>query len=69
MSAAPLFATSEEKVVVPGASARRRVVAFGASLAFLSFLDRAAISQAAPWIVRELHLTQADDVVDALDAA
>jgi ACS family glucarate transporter-like MFS transporter len=33
------------------------VVVFGASLAFLSFLDRAAISQAAPSIIRELHLS------------
>jgi MFS transporter, ACS family, glucarate transporter len=41
---------------VPGRT-RRRVVAFGASLAFLSFLDRAAISQAAPAISKELHLT------------
>jgi MFS family permease len=31
-------------------------VVFGASLAFLSFLDRAAISQAAPAISRDLHL-------------
>jgi MFS family permease len=37
--------------------ARRGVVAFGASLAFLSFLDRAAISQAAPAIQRDLHLS------------
>jgi hypothetical protein len=36
---------------------RRRVIAFGASLAFLSFLDRAAISQAAPVIVHDLHLS------------
>jgi hypothetical protein len=36
---------------------RRRVIAFGASLAFLSFLDRAAISQAAPAIVHDLHLS------------
>jgi MFS transporter, ACS family, glucarate transporter len=43
----------------PSASARRKIVAFGASLAFLSFLDRAAISQAAPYIVRELHLSPA----------
>lgn len=40
----------------PSAGARRLVVGFGASLAFLSFLDRAAISQAAPSISRELHL-------------
>ena len=37
--------------------ARRGVVALGASLAFLSFLDRAAISQAAPAISKDLHLT------------
>lgn len=37
--------------------ARRRAVAFGASLAFLSFLDRAAISQAAPAISRDLHFS------------
>src|SRR5580698_1139099 len=41
----------------PPTHARRRVVVFGASLAFLSFLDRAAISQAAPSILKELHLT------------
>ena len=40
-------------------SARRLVVGFGASLAFLSFLDRAAISQAGPWIARDLHLSAA----------
>ncbi len=40
-------------------AARRMVVGFGASLAFLSFLDRAAISQAAPWIARDLHLSPA----------
>lgn len=39
------------------AGARRTVVALGASLAFLSFLDRAAISQAGPAISRELHLS------------
>lgn len=33
------------------------MVAFGASLAFLSFLDRAAISQAAPFISRDLQLS------------
>lgn len=33
------------------------VVAFGGSLAFLSFLDRAAISQAGPAIIRDLHLS------------
>ncbi len=38
-------------------TARRRIVAFGAAIAFLSFLDRAAISQAAPFISREMHLS------------
>jgi len=46
-------------LVVASVDARRRIIAFGASLAFLSFLDRAAISQAAPYIVRELHLSPA----------
>jgi ACS family glucarate transporter-like MFS transporter len=41
----------------PDRNFRRRVVIFGASLAFLSFLDRAAISQMAPAISRELHLS------------
>ena len=39
------------------ANARRRIIFFGASIAFLSFLDRAAISQAAPAITRDLHLS------------
>jgi MFS family permease len=56
------MAAITEPIVASSASAaashaRRRVVAFGASLAFLSFLDRAAISQAAPSIVKELHLS------------
>lgn len=38
---------------------RRSIVAFGAMIAFLSFLDRAAISQAAPSITKELHLSPA----------
>ncbi len=38
-------------------NARPRVVAFGASLAALSFLDRAAISQMAPAIAKDLHLS------------
>jgi MFS transporter, ACS family, glucarate transporter len=40
-------------------NARRTIVAFGAATAFLSFLDRAAISQAAPAISREFHLSPA----------
>jgi MFS family permease len=55
-----VIAASDEPIAAtataPGKGARRRVVAFGASLAFLSFLDRAAISQAAPSISKELHL-------------
>jgi ACS family glucarate transporter-like MFS transporter len=41
------------------AGARRAIVGFGASLAFLSFVDRAAISHAAPMIAREFHLNPA----------
>jgi sugar phosphate permease len=37
--------------------ARHTVVAFGMSLAFLSYLDRACISQAAPFIMKDLKLT------------
>ena len=37
------------------ADARHRVIAFGMTLAFLSYLDRACISQAAPMIARDLH--------------
>jgi MFS family permease len=39
---------------------RRGIVAFGAVIAFLSFLDRAAISQAAPFISRDMHLSPAE---------
>ena len=34
---------------------RRRVIGFGMALAFISYLDRACISQAAPMIARDLH--------------
>jgi MFS family permease len=34
-----------------------RIISLGASIAFLSFVDRAAISQAAPVIMRDLHLS------------
>jgi ACS family D-galactonate transporter-like MFS transporter len=37
------------------ADARRKVIAFGMALAFISYLDRACISQAAPMIARDLH--------------
>ena len=53
----PVAEATTPKEVSKPAGARRTVVAFGASLAFLSFLDRAAISQAAPAISRELHLS------------
>src|SRR6266567_2020745 len=39
--------------------ARYGVVAFGVSLAVLSFVDRIAISQAAPLIARDLHFDKA----------
>jgi len=39
----------------PLAAARRQVIAFGMALAFISYLDRACISQAAPMIARDLH--------------
>src|SRR5580658_3042376 len=48
---------AQPQIIFAPTHARRRVVVFGASLAFLSFLDRAAISQAAPSILRELHLS------------
>ncbi len=34
---------------------RRKVIAFGMALAFISYLDRACISQAAPMIIHDLH--------------
>src|SRR6202050_814265 len=37
------------------AGARRKVIAFGMALAFIAYLDRACISQAAPMIARDLH--------------
>jgi MFS transporter, ACS family, glucarate transporter len=51
------FVPADKSNVSVASRSRRRVVVFGASLAFLSFLDRAAISQAAPAISKELHLT------------
>jgi MFS family permease len=54
----PVAEPAETKTLAKSA-ARRMVVGFGASLAFLSFLDRAAISQAAPSIARDLHLSPA----------
>ncbi len=44
----------------PAALGKRGVVAFGASIAFLSFVDRAAISQAAPAMARDLHLNSVE---------
>src|SRR3984957_16705456 len=37
------------------AGKRRQVIALGMALAFISYLDRACISQAAPMIARDLH--------------
>jgi len=54
-------ATAAVGVETPAAAtgARHRVVWYGAAIAFLSFLDRAAISQAAPSMIKELHLSAA----------
>jgi ACS family glucarate transporter-like MFS transporter len=54
---AAILSQAPELIRASTSSARRRVIALGASLAFLSFLDRAAISQAAPAISKELHLS------------
>ena len=43
-------------MVVPS-RARYRTVAFGVALSFITYIDRVAISQAAPDITRELRLT------------
>lgn len=40
-------------------NARRSIVVFGATIASLSFLDRTAISQAAPSMAKDLHLSAA----------
>jgi len=37
--------------------ARYRTVAFGVALSFITYIDRVAISQAAPAIAKELRLT------------
>jgi sugar phosphate permease len=62
-----LLQRTEEKTAPPQSPAlaekptgvRRGIVAFGAGIAFLSFLDRAAISQASPFISRDMHLSPA----------
>src|SRR5581483_4291248 len=46
-----------EQAAVAPRGARRRIVAFGASLALLSFLDPAAIRQAAPATATDLPLS------------
>jgi hypothetical protein len=38
---------------------RRAIVLSGMSLAFLAFVDRAAISEAAPLMMRDLHMNKA----------
>jgi ACS family glucarate transporter-like MFS transporter len=52
-----LFVDSMTAAASPERStqARRTVIAFGMALAFISYLDRACISQAAPMIARDLH--------------
>ncbi len=40
----------------PPTNIRHRIVMSGVSLAFLAYLDRASISQAAPFIMKDLHL-------------
>ena len=52
----PAEVTAEVKAAGP-TRVRNRAAAFGIALAFISYLDRAAISQAAPLITRDLHLT------------
>jgi hypothetical protein len=47
---------TDQSLSVPTA-VRKSVVRLGVSLAFLAFLDRTCISQAAPKIMRDLHLT------------
>ena len=54
---APRSTVFPDPIAAVSAHARRRIVFFGAAIAFLSFLDRAAISQAAPAIMRDLHLS------------
>lgn len=48
MAAAPAYLQQPTQV-------RRTVIGFGMALAFISYLDRACISQAAPMIARDLH--------------
>ena len=57
----PLAANSSFAPSVPSQPSRagRTVVAFGASLAVLAYIDRVAISQAAPLIARDLHFDKA----------
>jgi len=52
----PAEAKIADNIAQPSSSAFR-IVGLGASIAFLSFVDRAAISQAAPAIIRDLHLS------------
>jgi MFS family permease len=51
--------TAPKTLIETPTHTRRTIVVFGAAIAFLSFLDRAAISQAAPSISREMHLSPA----------
>ena len=56
-ASAPKSTVFPDPIAAVSAHTRRRIVFFGAAIACLSFLDRAAISQAAPAIMRDLHLS------------
>jgi MFS transporter, ACS family, glucarate transporter len=58
LSAPKLETAASLKVTTLPTSTRKTIVRLGISLAFLAFVDRACISQAAPDIMRDLHLTK-----------
>src|ERR1700722_13807271 len=47
-----------KKLAVAPTRTRKTIAGLGVSLAFLAYVDRACISQAAPDIMRDLHLTK-----------
>jgi MFS transporter, ACS family, glucarate transporter len=53
-----LSTAADARVSAVPTSVRKTIVRLGVSLAFLAFVDRACISQAAPDIMRDLHLTK-----------
>jgi ACS family glucarate transporter-like MFS transporter len=53
-----LDSQSEDVHQEDATSARRTIFRLGVSLAFLAYLDRVCISQAAPDVMRDLHLTK-----------